>query len=114
MAHTYANLLVHCVFGTKERRKSIAPKVQPSLWAYIGGIARMNGFKALTVGGTDDHCHALLSLPPRISVAKAMQLVKAGSSKWMREQHSRFFTWQECYGAFTVGESQLSATIEYI
>ena len=29
------------------------------LWAYIGGIARENGMKALAIGGTDDHVHAL-------------------------------------------------------
>ena len=114
MAHTCTNLLVHVVFSTKERRELIPESIQPDLWAYIGGIARTNGFKALEVGGTRNHCHALLSIPSRCSVAKCVQLIKAGSSKWMREKHSRFFAWQECYGAFTVGVSQVPATVDYI
>jgi putative transposase len=114
MPHTYTNLLVHVVFSTKERRKSISPGQQGDLWAYIGGVARTNGFKALAVGGMNDHCHALLSIPARYSLAKCVQLIKAGSSKWMREKHSRLFAWQECYGEFTVGISQVPATVEYI
>lgn len=114
MPHTYSNLLVHCVFSTKQRRNLISADVQPRLWAFMGGIARQNGFKALAVGGTSDHAHVLLSLPPRIAVAKAVQLVKAGSSKWMRQKHARLFSWQECYGAFTIGASQVAATVRYI
>ena len=71
--------------------------------------------KALAVGGIADHAHILLSLPPTITIAKAVQLVKAGSSKWMHEQTgSRRFDWQEGYGAFTIGASQVPATIRYI
>jgi len=54
------------------------------LWAYIGGIARTNKFKALAVGGMPDHIHALLSLPATLAIAKAVQLIKGGSSKWMK------------------------------
>ncbi len=55
MPHTYVSDLVHCVFSTKERRKLIHPETQTELWSFIGGIARKNGFKALIVGGTEDH-----------------------------------------------------------
>jgi len=104
MAHTYTRLLVHCVFSTKERRGLIPQLVQPELWAYIGGIARANGFVAM-----------LLGIPASLTVAKAVQLIKAGSSKWLREQRGlRLFGWQEAYGAFTIGASQVAKTISYI
>lgn len=115
MPHTYTNLLYHCAFSTKNRRSLIADPVQPELWAHMGGIARSNDFKALAVGGTDNHCHMLLVLPPTLPISKAVQLIKAGSSKWMREHPGREqFAWQEAYGAFTIGESQVPHTIEYI
>ncbi|HVP42113.1 MAG TPA: IS200/IS605 family transposase [Terriglobales bacterium] len=115
MAHTYTNLLYHCAFSTKNRRSLIADNVQAESWAYMGGIARSNDFKALAVGGIDNHCHILLVLPPTLPVAKAVQLIKAGSSKWMREHPDRDqFAWQEAYGAFTIGESQVPHTMEYI
>ena len=81
----------------------------------MGGIARINGMKALAVGGTRDHAHLLISLPPTMAIAKAMQLVKAGSSKWMHDKiRHDLFEWQEKYGAFSVGISQLDATTRYI
>ncbi|HEY7403890.1 MAG TPA: IS200/IS605 family transposase [Candidatus Angelobacter sp.] len=107
--------LHHYIFSTKNRVATIREDMQARLWAYMGGIARANGMKALAVGGIADHCHILLSLPPTISVAKAIQLVKSGSSKWVHDETaSRRFAWQEGYGAFSIGASQVPATIRYI
>jgi REP element-mobilizing transposase RayT len=114
VAHTYISDLVHCVFSTKLRRNLIAAEVQPDLWAFLGGIARKNGFKALIVGGTENHCHVLLSLPATIALSKAVQLLKGASSHWMSKKHGEGFAWQEGYGAFTVGVSQKNDTISYI
>jgi REP-associated tyrosine transposase len=113
--HARTCSLFHCVFATKNRIPGIPEDLQPRLWAYMGGIARSNGLKALAVGGIADHAHILLSLPPTITIAKTIQLVKAGSSKWMHEQTgSRRFEWQEGYGAFSIGASQAAATVRYI
>ena len=114
MAHTYVSELVHCVFSTKLRLNLIPGDKQLRLWSFLGGIARNNGFKAIAVGGTQNHIHALLSLPATMPLAKALQLLKGGSSKWMNETGDDKFAWQEGYGAFTVGVSQEKATIAYI
>jgi putative transposase len=59
--------------------------------------------------------HLLLSLPATITVAKAAQLIKAGSSKWMNDQKgAKWLAWQEEYGAFSIGASQLEMAISYI
>lgn len=72
--------------------------------------------KAVEVGGVADHVHILLSLPPTLPVAKAMQLIKGGSSKWVHETfpEHRMFGWQEKYGAFSVSESRVDSVINYI
>jgi putative transposase len=103
--HTYVSELIHCVFSTKQRRNLIPAEVQPDLWAFIGGVARKNGFKVLIVGA-ENHVHIQLSLPATLTLAKAMQLVKGASSHWMNETFKTEFAWQEGYGAFTVGVSQ--------
>ena len=114
MLHTYVSGLIHCVFSTKLRRNLIKPELQSDLWSFLGGIARKNGCKALIVGGTENHVHILLSLPADMPLAKAMQLIKGASSRWMNETHTKNFAWQEGYGAFTVGISQKGDTIAYI
>jgi REP-associated tyrosine transposase len=114
VSHTYVSSLFHCVFSTKERRGLIPAAKQPDVWSYLGGIARANRFKLLAAGGTDNHVHLLVSLPASVPLAKAMQLLKGGSSKWMNDSGANGFAWQEGYGAFSVGVSQRSATIAYI
>jgi REP element-mobilizing transposase RayT len=105
MAHSYISALFHCVFSTKERHK-----------LYVGGIARENKMKALAVGGVEDHVHLLLSIPSTLSVAKALQLIKGGSSKWVHDTFPkhREFEWQEGYGAFSIGIAQVDDTKSYI
>src|ERR1700722_11815216 len=72
--------------------------------------------KAVAIGGVEDHAHMLLSLPPTVSPAKALQLIKGGSSKWVHDTfpEHRLFEWQEKYGAFSVSVSQLDKTAQYI
>jgi REP element-mobilizing transposase RayT len=104
------------VFSTAERRPFIRDEIRERLHGYLSGIARENEIQVFAVGGTADHVHLLISLPRTISIAKAVQLLKSGSSKWIHETFlgSRTFAWQEGYGAFSVGISQKAMTVRYI
>ncbi len=108
--------MLHCIFSTKERRKLITPQLAERLYPYFGGIARENKIKLLAVGGMEDHVHLLISLHSTLSISKAMQLLKGGSSKWIHDTfpEHRLFEWQRGYGAFSIGVSDLDRTIEYI
>ena len=93
MSHSYVSSLYHCVWSTKQRRRMISAPLRDRLWPYLGGIARKHGMKSLAVGGVEDHVHLLLSLPSKINVAKALQLIKGGSSKWVHDtfpEHRHF------------------------
>src|SRR5919201_6941998 len=72
--------------------------------------------KALAIGGAVDHVHMLVSLPATLSVAKALQLLKGNSSKWIHETFPKphAFEWQEGYGAFSIGVSGVDDTVAYI
>jgi putative transposase len=113
MAHSYSQNHVHLVFSTKDRRRAIPKERQPRLWAYMAGICKNYEMVALAVGGTDNHVHILLHLPPKLSLADAVQFIKANSSKWMGRQGADF-AWQEGYGAFSVSASQLDQLKRYI
>src|SRR5438477_3078518 len=115
-AMSYISSYHHCVFSTKERRPLIPPELRERLWPFLGGIARQNQMKAVEIGGMPDHVHVLLSLPSSLSIAKALQLLKGGSSKWVHDTfpEHRLFGWQVKYGAFSVSVSQLEKTIDYI
>jgi putative transposase len=116
MADTFSSLNVHCVFSTKNREPLLVGEIKERFWAFMGGIAKQNEIKPLCIGGVADHVHLLLSLPTTMPVAKAMQLIKGGSSTWAHETFSplRQFAWQSGYGAFTVSISHVAETITYI
>jgi putative transposase len=114
MPHALVNNRVHVIFSTKGRQKLIPEESQPRLWAFMGGIARKNGFTAVAAGGTSDHAHALLAIPATMPLAKAVQLIKGGSSKWCNDNLPRRFAWQEGYAALSVSASQKDAVVRYI
>ncbi|HZR30258.1 MAG TPA: IS200/IS605 family transposase [Terriglobales bacterium] len=113
MSHTYARNYVHLIFSTRERHRKLLAPIRPDLWAYMGGIAREYGIHMLAIGGTEDHMHILIGLPPKLSLAHAMRAIKANSSKWMNE-NGHLFAWQEGYAAFSVSVSNLANVTKYI
>jgi len=116
MAHSYAQIIIHYIFSTKNREKFIQPQLEKRLWQYMGGIAKKHDIIPYCIGGVEDHAHMLLFLPRTLSVAQTIKLIKRGSSFWV---HSTFpilgnFAWQEGYGAFSVSYSNLEKVKQYI
>ena len=94
----------------------IAPAVEADLHSYLGGICRNRESPALAIGGTENHIHLLISLSKNIALSDLMMDVKKDSSKWVKEKGNEFrdFYWQDGYGAFSIGESQVGTVTEYI
>ncbi len=113
MPHTYAQNVIHIVFSTKYRRKTISKEFQPRMWAYAAGICKNHGIFVHAVGGMDDHIHLLIQVPPPLSLAKAVLAIKSNSSRWANEQGNKF-AWQQGYAAFSVSSSRVPAVVRYI
>jgi len=114
VSHTYGNILLHFIFSTQERRPIIKPEFRDELFAYLGGIIREMKGTALIVNGAADHVHVLVRVRPVHSAAEIARVVKANSSRWMREKWDQQFAWQTGYGVFSVSESNVAAVTEYI
>ena len=116
MSHSFTHILIHYIFSTKNREKLLAESLQSRIWSYMAGIAINNDIHPQIIGGVEDHVHALLLIPKTISVAKAVQLLKGGSSGWIHDTFPKLknFAWQEGYGAFSVSLSNKQKVINYI
>jgi REP element-mobilizing transposase RayT len=68
----------------------------------------------VAIGGFADHAHALIDLGAILGIAKAVQVLKANSSRWMKEQGSARFEWQEGYFACSVSRSQVAVIRQYV
>jgi len=114
MPHTYTNLLYHIVYATKERFPFITKELQPRLYKYLGGTIRGLGGSMIEVGGISDHVHLLVRLKPTMAISDTLRDLKTNSSVWAKEITNGKFEWQDGYGAFTVGKSQIEDVKRYI
>jgi putative transposase len=111
VAHTYTLNLLHVVFSTKNR----APLIRnlELLINNLRGIARNKGIDVLAAGGTQNHVHLLIRLPPVRPVSETMRDLKANSSRYMNETLGGF-AWQDGYAAISVSPSQVPTVRAYI
>jgi putative transposase len=116
MPQSLANVLVHLVFSTKNRRASIVDAVRSDLHAFLAGAARSAGCECLRVGGIEDHVHLAIRLSRTVSIAALVEDLKTSSSKWMKSRSPDHvaFAWQRGYGAFSVGPRDADAVVAYI
>ncbi|MBA2736137.1 MAG: IS200/IS605 family transposase [Pyrinomonadaceae bacterium] len=116
MPQSLVKLLVHVVFSTKNRADLITPEIEDGLFGYLHGIVENNKSKLILANGTANHVHLLISLGKVISISELVGDIKRDSSVWIKTQDSQFksFHWQEGYGAFSVGQSQVDEVMKYI
>ena len=116
MANTFSQIYIQTVFAVNGRLSLIRPEFKEELYKYMTGIVKNNCQKLISINGMSDHVHILIGLKPAMALADLVRDIKADSSnfinkrKWIRGRSS----WQEGYGAFSYGHSQLDTIIRYI
>ncbi|MCK5269706.1 MAG: IS200/IS605 family transposase [Sedimentisphaerales bacterium] len=116
MSHTFSKLFFHCVFSTKGRCPLLKGDISDKINAYMAGIAGNHNAHLIRAGGIADHRHLLLELKPATNVSDIIRIIKANSSKWLRETvpDMAVFGWQTGYSAFTVSASAREKVVSYI
>jgi REP element-mobilizing transposase RayT len=115
MANTYTQIYIHYVFAV-QNRVCLIHGWKNDLHKYMAGIVSQQGHKLLAIGGMPDHVHALVSMKPSQAPSDLMFHIKRSSSLWINEKRlvAGKFTWQEGFGAFSYGKSQIPAIATYI
>ena len=108
MPHALVTNLLHCVFSTKDRKDAIPDPV--TLGRYFGGVAREKQIPLILAGGTRNHVHLLIALPPTMALANAIQDLKDNSSRWLGNS----FAWQKGYSGFSVSPPSKKSVMAYI
>ena len=116
MSQSFSQTIIHLVFSTKHREPLISPGIEAQLHGYLASTCRAIGSNAFRIGGCADHIHIACSLPRTLSISDLLQEIKRSSSVWMKEQGAEYrdFAWQNGYGAFSIGYSQLDRLLHYI
>ena len=116
MPNTYTQIHIQFVFAVKYRKALIKREWKEELHKFMTGIFQENGHKILQINSMPDHIHILAGIRPIQSISSLIQNVKTESSKWIKSQSisKHPFSWQEGYGAFSYGKSQIPNVIRYI
>lgn len=116
MSNTYTQIYIQAVFAVQNRDCIINSGWEDELQKYITGIIQNEGHKMLAINGTVDHIHFFFGMKPNHAISKIIQDVKSNSSKWINEKKftKSKFSWQEGFGAFSYGHSQITNVIQYI
>ena len=112
----YSKLYYHFIWGTKDRLALIDPAFEAELYRAIAAkTQKMDGF-LYAVGGTKDHIHLAVSLPPKLAPASFIGEVKGNASHFINHviRPDLSFYWQDEYGVLTFGEKNLPAVVRYI
>ena len=116
MANTFTQLHIQFVFAVQNRISLIQPVWEEEMNKYITGIVTNHKHKMLAINGIPDHTHLFVGLNPTQSISSLMQVVKGESSEWINKKGfvKGKFQWQEGYGAFSYGKSQVNQVYKYI
>ena len=117
MPQSLSKILIHSVYSTKDRRPFLRDKdLREELHNYIGGILNRLDCQTIIVGGVEDHVHLLCALSRTCQASDMIKEVKRGSSLWLKTKGPNLhdFAWQNGYGVFSIGFSQIEAVRSYI
>ena len=116
MADTYSQIYIQIVFAVRNRDALIRREWEEQLYKYITGIVQNKGQKMLAINGVETHIHFLMGMRPTCCLSDLVREVKKSSNEFIKEKRfTKFnFNWQEGFGAFSYGHSQLDDVIGYI
>ena len=117
MSQSLAKIIVHTVFSTKGRHPFLRDKpLREELHRYLGGILTNLDCQPIIIGGVADHVHILSTLSRTGTAAEMVKEVKRGSSLWLKTKSPDLhdFAWQNGYGIFSIGYSQVEEVRKYI
>jgi putative transposase len=116
MSNTFSQMYVQVVFAVKYRESLIRPEWEDELYKYITGAVQSEGQKMLAINGMPDHLHFFMGIKPNLSLSDLVREIKKSSNDMIKRNKftKNNFQWQEGFGAFTYGHSQLDGVINYI
>ncbi len=112
----FVKILIHAVWGTKDRRPLMDKPAKDAICSHIREYARSKNIYVVNVNEWKDHLHCVLSLSFDQNVSTVMNLIKGESSFWANRNLSfpEKFGWQDEYFSVSVSQSQFEVLNRYI
>ena len=113
---TFTQMYVQLVFAVKNRDAVLKKDFRERVFEYMSGIITNLKHKSMIINGTSNHVHILFGLNPSVSVSDTVHDLKRSSSLFINKEKlcSGRFSWQDGYGVFSYGRSQINDIYNYI
>lgn len=116
--HSVTDLKAHLVCVTKYRRSVFTGESINLIEKSFREVAEKMNFQVLEFNGEDNHVHALIEYPPKLSISQIVNALKGVSSRrygqaGYKKPH-REALWSPSYFAISVGGAPLEILKEYI
>jgi putative transposase len=117
--HSVTDLKIHLVCVTKYRDEIFSSEELKLIEEVFRHVATQMNFQILEINGEDEHVHALIEYPPKLSVSKIVNALKGVSSRrygqaGFKKPHGKTALWSPSYFAVSVGGAPIDVLIEYI
>ena len=116
MSQSLCKIYLHIIFHIKTTSPPIKEEHLERLHSYIGQLVNTTGCQTMLVGGVSDHVHLVCQLSKNENVAHLVEEIKRNSSRWIKTIDNGYqrFAWQGGYAAFSISESVLPKTMDYV
>ncbi len=116
MPQSYSNNWIHCVWRTKNSRKTLLKSFRYELFIHMKEYADRHDITLDIINGVWDHVHALVRLKTTQSVADIVGALKGESSFWVNKNVilDERFEWQAGYGVISVSPYEIDRIRSYI
>lgn len=116
MANTFSQIYLQFVFAVKGRQNLIQPSNKEELHKYITALVQARNAKMLAVHCMPDHIHLFVGFKPSMLISDFVKQIKIQSNEFIRGKKwiQGSFNWQEGYGVFSYGHSQIDGVCKYI
>ena len=116
MRYNKLSLFIHFVWTTWDRLPLISAEIEPVVFRALQSEAREIDCKVLALGGTEDHVHLLLEIPPTRCILEIVKQLKGVSSRLVNDALDVDipFKWQASYSAFSVSRWDVKKIAQYI
>lgn len=113
---SFVKVMVHAVWGTKNRHPFLTKEISQKVISHIKENAHKKQIFIDTLNGHTEHLHCLIGLNADITIAKTLQLIKGESAYWINKEKltKSKFEWADEYFAVSVSESQIEKVRAYI
>ena len=116
MANTFSQVYLQFVFAVQGRQNLIQGKYKEELHKYITSLVQVRKAKILAIHCMPDHTHLFVGFKPSVLISGFVKEIKVKSNEFITNKKwvNGSFNWQEGYGVFSYGHSQIDRVCKYV